>query len=186
MRIVELRRHAERDEQENITPRGLEQCARAKATLELPYDAYYTSPARRSRATLALLGGGTPIVEERLSPRPRSPFASYEMRHRGLMAGGIDPVTAWFSIPEAVPRLHEVGRTVMAAVLDIAAKLPEGGRALAVTHGGTIEPFAVVALGRPYKVIFGSAELGYCEGVRAIVQNGVVARIDIIRLAVPR
>jgi broad specificity phosphatase PhoE len=184
MRTVELRRHAERDANEDLTAKGLEQCAFAKRTLELPYDAYVTSPAKRARLTMEAFGGGPAAVEERLAPRPRPPFEPFARRHEELVAAGADPVTAWYAIPEALRPLSEVGRVALAAVLDIAARLPEPGRALAVSHGGTIEPFAVSALGRAYPSIFGNRELAYCEGVRVHVLESRVCRVDVIRLPV--
>jgi broad specificity phosphatase PhoE len=184
MRIVEVRRHAERDAEENLTAKGLAQCAAAKRTLEFPYHAYVVSPAKRARLTMEALGGVNATVEKRLAPRPRPPFERSRRRHEELMAAGMDPVTAWYAIPEAGPLLAEVGREALASVLDIAAKLPERGRALAVSHGGTIEPVAVIALGLPYASIFGDRELANCEGVRAYVLDARVVRLDVVRLPV--
>src|SRR2546428_606996 len=162
MCIVDLRRHAERDANEDLTAKGLEQCARARETLEFPYDAFVISPAKRARLTMDALGGNAAMIEERIGPRPRPPFVAFDRRHRELMAQGMDAVTAWFAIPEAVGPLEQIGRRVALAVEEIAAKLPKQGRALAVSHGGTIEPLAVVALGRPYRSFFGEAQLGNC------------------------
>ncbi len=184
MRTVEVRRHAERDPNEDLTAKGLEQCALAKRSLEFPYDAYVTSPAKRARLTMEAFGGSPAAVEERLAPRPRPPFEPFARRHEKLTAAGMDLVTAWYAIPEAYPALAEVGRSALAGVLDIAARLPDPGRALAVSHGGTIEPFAVAALGRSYPSIFGNRELAYCEGVRAHVLESRVCRVDVIRLPV--
>src|SRR3989442_11279639 len=183
MRTVEIRRHAERDANEDLTAKGREQCVRARETLEFPYDAYVISPAKRSRLTMDAFGIHTAKVHDGLAPRPRGEFARYDRRHEELMRGGEDAVTAWFAIPECVPLLLEHGRRALAAVLGIAAKLPEGGRALAVSHGGTIEPLAVVASGRAYDVLFGGEELGHCEGVRAMFVAAEVRRIDVIRFS---
>lgn len=183
MKIVELRRHAERDANEDLTERGLAQCAHARATLEFPYDAYYVSPAKRARLTMEEFGIDEPIPDERLGPRPKASFAPYEARHEELMAAGLDAVSAWFAIPQVVPLLQAHGRSVAEAVYHIATELPDGGRALAVSHGGTIEPFAVIALGQPYDRIFGS-ELGYCEGVRAFTVDSTIVSLHVVRLPV--
>jgi hypothetical protein len=53
-----------------------------------------------------------------------------------------------------------------------------------VSHGGTIEPVAVIALGLPYASIFGDRELANCEGVRAYVLDARVVRLDVVRLPV--
>ena len=182
MRTVELRRHTERDENEDLTPRGLEIAARARETLETPYDAHYVSPQRRARLTMEAFGVHDALVERRFDARPRPPFAPFEPRWRAIRATGLDAVTAWFAVSEAASVLRDLGRRVREAVIDVAAGLPEEGRALVVSHGGTIEPFAVVALHRPYPTIFGSRELGYCEGVRANLEGGRVVRVDIVRL----
>lgn len=182
MRVVEIRRHTERDANEVLTAKGLEIAANACESLDLPYAAYFVSPKKRARLTMEAFGIRGAGVHEGLSPRPRADFAAYDARHEALLREGVDAVTAWFAIPECVPILQEHGRTALGAVLDIAAKLPEGGRALAVSHGGTIEPFVVSALGRPYAHLFGTAELGYCEGVRAYIRGARVRRVDVIRL----
>jgi len=182
MRSVELRRHAERDGNEDLTATGLAQARRARESLAFPYDAYVVSPAKRARLTMAAFGIADATVEERIAPRPKPPFARFGPRHEALMAAGMDAVTAWFAIPECVPILLENGRTALAGVLDIAAKLTEGGRALVVSHGGTIEPLAVAATGRGFEDLFTGRELGYCEGIRLAVAEGVVAGIDVLRL----
>ncbi len=186
MRIVELRRHAERDANEDLTANGLRQCALLRQMLEFPYDAYVVSPAKRARLTMAALGIQGAVVEDRLGPRPKPPFERFGAQHEGLRRGGMDYVTAWYAIPECVPLLTENGRHALAGVLDIAAKVRDGGRALAVSHGGTIEPFAVVALGRSFGDLFTARELGYCEGVRAFVHDDRIARIDVIRFPARR
>ena len=184
MKIVELRRHAERDANEDLTEAGRAQCALARGSLEFPYDAYYVSPAKRARLTMAAFGVTQASVEERLGPRPRPPFAPFERRHEDLLNEGLDAVTAWFAIREALPLLLAHGREVAGGVRDIADKLTDGGRALAVSHGGTIEPFAVAVTGRPYEHLFGY-ELAYCEGVRGSLRGLDVVRIDVVRLPPP-
>lgn len=183
MRTVEIRRHAERDGNEDLTAAGFAQAARARQALTFPYDAYVVSPAKRARLTMAAFGVTDPVVEERLAPRPRSPFARFAVRHEELMAAGMDAVTAWFAIPECVPMLLEHGRDALAGVLDLAAELPERGRALAVSHGGTIEPLVVAATGRGFEDLFAGRELAYCEGIRLMVRDGRVAGIDVLRLS---
>ncbi len=182
MRIVELRRHAERDENEDLTATGLAGAARARETLEFPFDAYVISPAKRARLTMAAFGVEDARVEPRIGPHPRPPFLPFGPRHDALMATGMDAVTAWFAIPECLPILLEHGRRAAEGALDIAARLPEGGRALAVSHGGTIEPFAVAAACRAYEQVFGRRGLEHCEGVRAFVVDGRVTRLDVVRL----
>ena len=182
MRSVEIRRHAERDANEDLTANGVAQARRARESLAFPYDAYYVSPAKRARLTMAAFGIADATVEERLAPRPNPPFARFGGRHEGLMAAGMDAVTAWYAIRECVPMLRENGRTALAGVLDIAAKLPDGGRALAVSHGGTIEPLAVAAIGRSFEDLFARRELDYCEGIRVALREGRVAGIDVVRL----
>jgi broad specificity phosphatase PhoE len=181
MRTVELRRHAERDEDEDLTERGLAEATRTRDALEFPYDAYYVSAAKRARLTMEAFGIRDAVVDPRLGPRSKPPFARFGNRHEALMAAGMDAVTAWFAIPECVPLLLENGRVAGAAVRDIAANVPEGGRALAVSHGGTIEPIIVALLGRSYAEVFGTRELAYCEGVRVVFRGSEPARVDVLR-----
>ena len=181
MPIVEVRRHAERDANEDLTANGLAQAARARETLDIPYEAYVTSAAKRARLTMEAFGIRGAAVDERLGPRPKPPFATFGPRHEELMRSGLDAATAWFAIPECLPPLLENGRLAWEAVQNIAANLHAGGRALAVSHGGTIEPLAVAATGHGYEDLFGRRELAYTEGVRIFTRNGRVARLDVIR-----
>lgn len=50
MRIVEIRRPAERDANEFLTAKGLVIAANARDSLDLPYEAF-VSPKRRARLT---------------------------------------------------------------------------------------------------------------------------------------
>lgn len=181
MKVVEIRRHAQRDAEQNLTPAGRATCARAWESLDLPYDAYYSSPKKRARLTIEALGGTESKVDERLVARASEVLDPLRARHEEEARRRGDVVAAWFAIEEALPALHETGVRVVAAVRDIAANLPEGGRALAVSHGGTIEPFAILVLGQPFERALGS-EFGFCEGVRAFVRGRTVARLDVVRL----
>jgi broad specificity phosphatase PhoE len=182
VRTVEIRRHAERDGNEDLTANGLAVARRVRALLDFPYDAYVVSPATRARLTMAAFGIADALVDGRIAPRPKPPFARYGSRHEELRAGGMDYVTAWYAIPECVPMLLENGRTALAGVLDIAARLPDGGRSLAVSHGGTIEPLVLAATGRTFEDLFANRELAYCEGVRIRVRAGRASEVDVLRL----
>lgn len=182
MKTVEIRRHAERDSQENLTTEGIAQCARARATMDFPYDAYVVSGARRAVLTMAEFGIPAPVVDRRLGPRPKPPFERFGALHEELMRGGMDACTAWYAIPDAVPLLEENGEEGAAAVEHLAAGLPDGARALAVSHGGTIEPLSLVLAGTTYPRLFGEAQLHYCEGVRILFDGALPVRLDVIRL----
>jgi hypothetical protein len=76
----------------------------------------------------------------------------------------ITQLAACWEIPEALSYLRLQGETFLGAIKRIARKLPEGGCALVISHGGILE--AAALLGCPYfdlKAIGG--EIGFCEGI---------------------
>ena len=63
----------------------------------------------------------------------------------------------------------------------IAAALPDGGRALVITHGGVIEAGAVMALPDADHAAWG-ATCSYCEGVRLGFDGHAFTSAEILRI----
>jgi len=72
-------------------------------------------------------------------------------------------------------------RTQAELWLSIARALPEGGRALVITHGGIVEAGAVACLLQADHNTWGAA-CGYCEGVRLSFNGETFTEVEILRV----
>lgn len=183
MQWVEVRRHSLRDSDGNLSMAGRELAARATRTLGGPFHAFYSSSKPRAIQTIEAMGGSNVKVDDRFGLGYVEQVAPYEHQAQIVMRQkGIGLLEAYLEVPEILAALRVVAGDVLAAVLAIAENLPEGGRALVGSHGGTIEPavllvlgeFNLKALGRPF------AE---CEGARFILDQGLILGVEILRLA---
>jgi len=159
---------------------GLAQAARVTAALQHDQvDALYSSPAQRARETAAPLAtalGLDPVVEPGLAEFDAAD-ASYvpveELRAAGdprwhaLVAGdlysaGVDPVAFRTRVVDAVEQ--------------IAARHP-GGRAVLVSHSGSINAYAGHVLGQQKALWFAPA---YCSITRiAVARSGRVGVVSL-------
>ena len=73
------------------------------------------------------------------------------------------------------------GTTFLGAVKRISNRLPEGGRALVVSHGGILEAAALLGCVRYYLEEIGG-EIGFCEGVAFVFEKEVLKGVEIKRL----
>ena len=156
-----------------LAEKGVQQAARIAAALCTDsIDALYTSPSRRARETAAPLAaalGLDAVVEEGLAEFVAADSsyvpveelrASGDPRWQLLVAGdlysaGVDPAAFRARVVEAVER--------------IAARHP-GGRALLVSHSGSINAFAGHLLGQERAIWFAPS---YCSITRiAIARTG--------------
>jgi broad specificity phosphatase PhoE len=71
---------------------------------------------------------------------------------------------AFFQVPEVMEIIEERAKECLKGIKRVARSLPEGGSALVLSHGGTIEPAALLAKGNwDLKAIGGP--LKECEGI---------------------
>lgn len=185
MKVVELRRHTIRASDRSsaeLSPEGIKLAERVRATLEEPYELYVTSPKARARETLRVLGGKEPVEEARLGTLPFESLRAFEEELRALQSEGMGMLGAYFAIDGCRQVLLEKAREVLEAVSEIASRLSEGGRALGVSHGGTLEPAALLALGADFELSSLGGDFSYCEGVKFYLVGERMERVDIIRL----
>lgn len=183
MKVVEVRRHSKRGSGDDLSEEGVELARRAKRTLEGPYFLCYSSPKWRCVRTLQELGCHEYRIDERFGPLPSERVSVHDGRVRETMnRHGVGLLEAYFEVDEVRGILKEKGAEVLQAVRDAAKTLPQGRQALAVSHGGTIEPAAIFALGRGFSLSALGGALRECEGVRFLVEDREIRRVDIIRL----
>lgn len=183
MRRVELRRHSLRGPSGDLSEEGEALARKTAATAAIPYDAFFSSPARRAQQTASAFGGVDVRVDPRLGLLPGADLAPYDGRARALMERReIGLLAAYVALPEVHPTLRKKGEEVLEAIREIGAALPDGGCALAISHGGTIEPAALIALGGEFDLDAIGGDLAECEGVRFDLEDGRVVSVEVIRL----
>jgi broad specificity phosphatase PhoE len=101
---------------------------------------------------------------------------------------GADDEVGWASgcaaLAEALPgskRLARASRKHAGLLQEIAGSLPEGGRALVVSHGGVIE-LGVVGLLPSHDFSSWNPWCGYCEGVRLTFAGDACTAAHLLRL----
>jgi len=183
MKVVEIRRHSIRGSDDTLSEEGRQLASKAGSTLEGNYLRCYTSPKKRAIQTLGEFGYTLFKVDERFGPLPGEKIRPFEDRAKKMVENRkLTLLEAFFEIRELHLILEEKGREVIEAVRQICGELPDGGRALVVSHGGAVEPAALLALARGFSLNVLGGELLECEGMKFFFEGDSVKRIDVIRL----
>ena len=154
MRTLQVRRHAMRHKPgQHLTPAGIDLARRVGAALG-PFELVVTSPLPRAIETALAMGFA---VDETAADLARMPAAigrdwplDFAAVTAAVGAGGAAAVYA---------------AKVAALWQGIIERVPEGGQALVVTHGGIVELGAVAAVPHCRHASWGEA-IGYCEGAQ--------------------
>lgn len=182
MKAVEARRHSLTGPDKNISASGIELTQRAAKKMRAKYDLYICGPAPRCGQTMRAFGFSVYSIDEGFGTLPGEALTPLMPQVEKMMAEkGLGLLEAMFQVPELEPVLRHTGSQLLEAVKRGARNLPEGGAALAVSHGGSIEPAALIALGQwDLKAIGGP--LKECEGIIFYVKDDNVVEAKVIRL----
>jgi broad specificity phosphatase PhoE len=179
MKSVEVFRHSKRGEGKGLSEEGRELALRARSLLASHYDLCVSSPKERARETMEAFGFEKYEVDDAFTAvNPWEPFdaeVSKLSKERGISA-----LAACWQIPEALSYLKLQGETFLGAVKRVARRLPENGRALAVSHGGILEAAALDGCTR-YELAALGGEIGFCEGVVFKFDGEEFAAIEVRR-----
>ena len=180
MKFVEAFRHSKRGESKGLNEEGRELARRARPLLAPRYDLCVSSPKERARETMEVFGFPSYDVDEAFTAvNPWEPFD--EAVTKLAKEKGTTPLAACWFVPEALKYLRFQGETLLGAIHRIARKLPEGGRALVVTHGGILE--AAALLGGPrYELDELGGEISFCEGIVFRLEGERLAGIEVRRM----
>lgn len=163
MKYVEIFRHSKRGEGKGLSEEGRQWARRARELLSAHYDLCVSSPKERARETMEAFGYDRYEIDEAFTAvNPWEPFD--EAVQELARVRGISQLAACWGVPEALNYLRLQGETMIAGVKRIARKLPEGGRALVVSHGGILEAAALHGCAN-YALEEIGGEVGFCEGV---------------------
>jgi broad specificity phosphatase PhoE len=166
VRSLELRRHAKRDKNEDkLSPEGRADAERVGGSLSAAYAVVFVSPARRAAETAELfVGSGTSFVV--------IPGLSSEVEDRWRAAGKAAGSSRIPAIQEQDADLVRTETERLAGVLrGLLARVPEGGRGLAVGHSPLIEAGVYGLTGEAID------PLEECEGV-LVLEDGSGYRVE--------
>lgn len=165
MKWVELRRHSIVDRDKKISSEGLKLANWARGQLSLKYDAYFCSPLVRCRQTMEVFGFKQYKIDEAFIVLPGDKLKPVMPKvDEVVKEKGVGLLEAFFQLPETMEIIKERARGCLEGIRKVAHDLPEGGSALILSHGGTIEPAALLAKGTwDLKALGGP--LNECEGV---------------------
>jgi len=185
MKWIEVRRHTFQDGTGHVTQAGQRLVEQVGATLHPPYAVLVASGLPRAVETAELFGAALGVHQHTQDDR-LAPLAMPEGCQREAEAlvarKGLTLLEAYFSIPACRTVLRESGQKLMAFVTETAENLKSGEKALAISHGGTIEPAALIALQQEFSLGVLGGELAECEGVTFLVSDGQVIGVSIHRL----
>ncbi len=181
MKFVEVFRHSKRGESKGLSPEGRELAKQARALLAPHYDFCVSSPKERAKETMEAFGFERYEVDEAFTAI--NPWEPFDQAVTTLAKEkGITPLAACWYFPEALRYLRLQGETFLAAVLRIARKLPEDGRALVVSHGGILEAAALLGCPR-FELPELGGEISFCEGVVFQINGERLVGVEVKKLA---
>ncbi len=181
MKYVEVFRHSKRGEGKSLSEEGRALALQARVLLAARYDLCVSSPKERACETLEAFGFERYEVDEAFTAvNPWEPFDAEVSKL--AKERGVSPLAACWESPEALNYLRMQGETFLGAVKRIARKLPEQGRALAVSHGGILEAAALHGCARYHLDEIGG-EIGFCEGVVFKLDGDALSGVEIKRLS---
>jgi len=172
MRSVEMRRHTMRVKPgRHLSQAGVD-LARRTGNQMGPFDRVLTSTVARAYETAIAMGFAVDQQDDRL-------------RSFGVI---VDAEIAWDAGFAAWSHAVSAGRAAarfahrQATLLrELAASLPEGGRALVITHGGFVEAAAIASLPHAEPAAWG-AVCDYCEGAVFQFDGNQVIAVDVVRV----
>ena len=174
MKYVEVRRHACRvdrsDNNSRLSQAGVDMARRVGEGIG-PFDLVVASPLARAIETAVAMGFAVgDIVDELWELGP-----------------GVEVEVDWDAGFAAFVDAYRLGGTTASycdrmagMVRSLADRFPEGGAALAVSHGGTVEACAVGA--RPDTAASFGGPAGYCEGVRISYPDDGEPHVEVLRV----
>src|SRR3989338_6479485 len=137
MRQVFVLRHANWNlDKDTLTDEGKQKCLDLKKKLD-NFDIVIASNFDRNKETAKLLTGMKPQVDERagilkFTKAQNDKVTELRQKHPLGVAGAI------FNIPELIEPVKEAGQNLIELVKEAISKLPKNGRALIISHDGTM------------------------------------------------
>lgn len=136
MKTVHIRRHAPKHATGELTEEGKKLAASYNAQLE-KFDLVIASDKPRAIETARLLTGREPSVDRRAGTPPFTPEQEKTLHELGLShEHGIAGVI--LDNPQYRAMIKPQGESLAALIRETIGKLPDGGRALIISHDGVM------------------------------------------------
>ena len=176
MRTLVIRRHTHRNApQPHLSQIGVD-LARRVGTEMGKFDRVITSIVPRAFETAIAMGYA---VDEQVG-------------QLSLMSDAVTEVipwnagyTAWLRAAQNSPVVAQYTQAMADLLCSIAHALPDGGRALIISHGGIVEAGAVGCVPATTRFADDGA-CGYCEGVRLTFDGDALINLEMLRVDQPR
>ncbi len=137
MKRLYILRHANWDlEKDRLTDEGKQKCLDLQKKLG-NFDNIISSPFERSQETAKLLTSRNPRIEEKagilqLTNEQNERITELRQKHPLGVAGAI------FTLPELRESIIKAGQDLMQLIQEIIIELPQNGKALIISHDGTM------------------------------------------------
>jgi broad specificity phosphatase PhoE len=176
MRTLEIRRHTHRNvPQLHLSQLGVDLARRAGEGLGR-FDRVVTSAVPRAFETAIAMGYAVDEQIEQLGMMRDEVTAAIQWN-----AG----FTAWRQAAQNSPVIAPYAQAMADVLHSIVRALPDGGRALIISHGGIVEACVVGCV--PAGMRFADdAPCGYCEGARLTFDGAAVVKLEMLRVEQPR
>ena len=176
MRTLEIRRHTHRHvPQPHLSQLGVDLARRAGEGLG-QFDRVITSTIPRAFETALAMGYA---VDE-------------QIQLLGVMSDEVTAAipwnagfTAWLKASQSSPVVAQYTQVMADVLRPIVRALPDGGRALIISHGGIVEASAIGCLSASTRFA-DDAACGYCEGTRLTFDGDAVINFEMLRVDQPR
>ena len=183
MRVVEVRRHTlskkgtARGAGSHISQAGVD-LVRRVATEMGPFDHVVASPVPRAPETAIAMGYAVDRLDERFGPSDPALFA--EMGHHDRWHWP-DPFAEFARLVRQGGATARLGQLQVDGWHEAARALPEGGRALVVSHGRAIECGLVTCFPEADHGRWG-VPFRHCEGIRLRFDGEDVVAVELLRV----
>jgi broad specificity phosphatase PhoE len=177
MRVVEVRRHSLVRDHVHLSQAGIELARRVGSDLG-PFDRVVTSHITRTLETAVAMGFAVDDQWAVLGEIP--PDVLEEIGHHERWSWS-DPFVAIARLIQQGGPTARLGQAQAEAWQAITDVLPEGGRALVISHGRVIESGAVTCYRHADHATWG-APFGKCEGLRLTFSNGAWLMPELLRV----
>jgi broad specificity phosphatase PhoE len=176
MHTLEIRRHTHRHiPQPHLSQIGVDLARRAGEGLGR-FDRVMTSPAPRAFETAIAMGYA---VDE-------------QIEQLGMLSDAVTAViqwnagyTTWRKAAHNSPVVAQYTQTLAGVLRSTVHALPDGGRALIISHGGIVEASVIGCLTAGTRLA-DDAPCGYCEGARLTFDGEAVVNVEMLRVDQPR
>lgn len=183
MKTVEVRKHTFADEDDNLTPTGLEIVETVKKALpRFRYTSSWSAPAKRCKLTMEAFGFLRYEIDENLANAPSAAIKKWEKKHQAIETQGDKRYATYFEIPQLQALLRKTGQRFLEVIKGIGRNLPEDGRALVIAGGGGLIP-ALKVLDEKFDFTKIGGRLKECEGIEFYIENDEITGYEILKIS---